>query len=55
MFSIITLSLVFVLISTTNNVQKDWPVPAEYKTMKNPMAIVRTIFLKFMVSPRFIC
>ncbi|MEN8118809.1 MAG: c-type cytochrome [Bacteroidota bacterium] len=28
----------FILISMTNDIQDDWPVPAEYKNMKNPMA-----------------
>ncbi len=28
----------FILLSMTNDVQEDWPVPAEYKNMKNPLA-----------------
>jgi len=36
--SILFVGGAFVLLSMTNDIQEDWPVPAEYKNMKNPLA-----------------
>lgn len=38
MVSTLMIGGVFFLLSMTNVIQDDWPVPAKYKSMKNPYA-----------------
>ncbi len=38
MVSTLMIGGMFFLLSMTNSVLDDWPVPAEYKSMKNPQA-----------------
>ncbi len=38
MFSTLVIGGALMLISMNNDIQDEWPVPAKYKNMKNPMA-----------------